>query len=466
MPAALASSPPAPSRRAPAPRPPSLAALPGRARLDELYHLLRDPTGFLHARFDAHGPLWKTRFIAPAVFAIGDEANRTMLVTRRGDFPQGQGYARTPVRWVFKGSIMLQDGDAHATTRATLNPAVGRLAIQESAQRVQAIWDRHAAQLSPERAEDVYLLAERATFEVAANVLAGLPLGAEVDSFRPLFEDVIGGMMVPIPVRVPFGRLDRSLRARAALIRLLGPHVLRARAGEPVGLVGQLAHHRDAQGAMLPVEEIVEHILMLAWAGYDTTASQASWIIHTLAQRPDWQADLRAELAALGDDAAALATGVRTPLLECFLYEIERMFPSALFFPRVAAEDLELLGHTLPRDTLIFYSPYLTHRDPAVFEHPNAFDPGRWSAARGERKVSPAKLFGFGGGFRVCLGKSFAKLQLRLMVQALLRRHHLEPDPLARPRIQGLPVHHPVGARIRVAPLATIAVPRPSEELS
>ena len=31
-------------------------------------------------------------------------------------------------------------------------------------------------------------------------------------------------------------------------------------------------------------------------------------------------------------------------------------------------------------------------------------------------------------------------------------RCDLEPDPLARPRIQGLPVHHPVGARIRFAP--------------
>jgi cytochrome P450 len=446
---------PAPTR---ARRLASFATLPGRARLDELYHLLRDPTGFLHARFAEHGHLWKTRFIMPAVFAIGDEANRTMLITRRADFPQGRGYARTPVRWVFKGSIMLQDGDEHGRTRAMLNPAVGRLAIQESAQRVQAIWDRHAAALVPERAEEVYLLAERATFEVAANVLAGLPLGAEVDSFRPLFEDVIGGMMVPIPVRVPFGRLDRSLRARAALIRLLGPHVLRVRAHDPVGLVGQLAHHRDERGQLLPVEEIIEHILMLAWAGYDTTASQAAWIIHLLAQRPDWQARLRAELAALDDDAAALATGARTPQLESFLLEIERMFPSALFFPRVAAEELELLGHALPKDTLIFYSPYLTHRDPAVFEHPNAFDPERWSAARGERKVSPARLFGFGGGFRVCLGKSFAKLQLRLMVQALLRRHQLEPDPLARPRIQGLPVHHPVGARIRVAPVGSTTI--------
>jgi cytochrome P450 len=432
---------------------PTLAALPGRTRPDELVHLLRDPTGFLHARFERHGRVWKTRFVVPAVFAIGDEANRTLLVTRRDEFPQGQGYARTPVRWVFEGSIMLQDGDDHARTRALLTPAVGRLAIHDSAARVAAIWARHVGALAPERGEDVYAVAERATFEVAATALAGLPLGGDVDRFRRLFEDVIGGMMVPIPLRVPFGRLDRSLRARAALVRLLAPHVLAARAAPPVGLVGQLAHHRDDAGQPLPVEEVVQHIVLLAWAGYDTTASQASWILHTLAQRPDWQARLRDELAALSGEPAALESAARAPQLDAFLLEIERMYPSALFFPRVAVEDLELLDHRLPRGTLVFYSPYLTHRDPATFEHPNAFDPDRWLPARGERRVTPARLFGFGGGPRVCLGKAFAKLQLRLMVQALLARHHVEPDPQARPRIQGLPVHHPVGARIRVRPV-------------
>ena len=426
----------------------AVTSLPGSDRLIELVHLLRDPTGFLHRRFERHGPLWRTRFVFPAVFAIGDEANRSMLVTRRAEFSQGLGYARTPVRWVFEGSIMLQDGDDHARTREMLSPAVGKLAIREAADRVQAIWDRCATDAA-HRAIDAYTLVERTTFEVAANVLIGLALGAETDAFRPIFEDVIGGMMVSVPVRVPRGRLDRSLKARAALVRLLGPHVLAARERPPVGLVGQLAHHRDAAGNVLAVEDIVGHLVLLAWAGYDTTASAGSWILHVLSQRPDWQVRLADELAG----GAALDTGAQTPALESFLLEIERMYPSALFFPRVATADVALLGYQLPAGTLLFYSPYMSHRDPATFANPNAFDPDRWSPSRADRP-SPARLFGFGGGARVCLGKAFAKLQLRALVRAFVSRHRLEPDPLARPRFQGLPVHHPVGARIRFTPLA------------
>jgi cytochrome P450 len=428
-----------------------LAALPGSDRLDELYHLIRDPTAFLHTRFARYGRLFKTRFVIPAVFAVGEEANRTMLVTRTPDFSEGRGYARTPVRWVFRGSIMLQDGDEHAHTRALLSPAVGRLAIHESAAQVQHIWERCAAALRPDRVEDVYLLSERTTFAVAANVLVGLTLGSETDAFRPLFEDVIGGMMVQVPLRVPFGRLDRSLKARAALVRLLGPHIERARRRPPVGLVGQLAHHRDPAGQPLSIEEIVGHLTMLAWAGYDTTASTSAWILHLLAERPALQARLRAELAVAGNDPAALATAAGVPAVETFLLEVERMYPSALFFPRVTTQPISLLGHSLPKDTLVFYSPYLSHRDPETFDNPHVFDPDRWS--RAERRPSPARLVGFGGGVRVCLGKAFAKLQLRLLIGALLRHHRIEPDPLARPRIQGLPVHHPVGARVRFVPL-------------
>src|SRR5687767_5513103 len=188
-----------------------LDSLPGSDSLLELMHLLRDPTGYLHGHFASYGRLWRTRFVFPAVFAIGDEANRSMLVTRRAEFSQGLGYARTPVRWVFEGSIMLQDGDDHAQTRELLSPAVGKLAIREAADRVQTIWDRCATDAA-HRSVDAYTLVERTTFEVAANVLIGLALGAETDAFRPIFEDVIGGMMVSVPVRVPGGRLDRSLK--------------------------------------------------------------------------------------------------------------------------------------------------------------------------------------------------------------------------------------------------------------
>jgi cytochrome P450 len=254
--------------------------------------------------------------------------------------------------------------------------------------------------------------------------------------------------MAPTNVRVPFGKLDRALRARARLAEKLEPRILEAREKEPAGLLGQLAHHKDEGGAYLPVDDVTQHLLLLFWAGYDTTASAGSWVLHELARRVDWQERLRDEAREWdgGADAGKLQA------TNWFLLEVERMFPSALFFPRIAVSDVVFDRYRIPKGTPVFYSPYMSHRDPASFEDPNAFNPERWNPAR-KGHPSPAKLFGFGGGPRICLGKSFAKLQLKLMIKALLTRYHLEPDPLASPKILALPVHHPVGSRVRFRPL-------------
>ena len=221
------------------------------------------------------------------MFLVGDEANKSVLVTRRTELSFGLGYAQTAVRRIFEGSIMLQDGDAHDRTRDILAPAVGKLAIRDCSAVIHRIWSRAADRAAAAGPTDAYGLTERTTFEVAANVLTGLRLGEETEAFRPLFERLIGGIMAPVPVRFPFGRLDRALRARSELARLLRPRIESARAVAPRGLLGQLAHHRDTDGRWLPVEEITQHLLLLFWAGYDTTASAGSWVLHELAQRAD-----------------------------------------------------------------------------------------------------------------------------------------------------------------------------------
>jgi cytochrome P450 len=217
----------------------------------------------------------------------------------------------------------------------------------------------------------------------------------------------------------------------------LAPRVVAARARPPAGLLGQLAHHRDADGAPLAVSDVIGHLLLLFWAGYDTTASSGAWVLHELARRADWQERLRA-----GDEHE----------IGWFLLEIERLYPSALFFPRVALEDFRLGEHTIPRGTPVFYSPYMSHRDPAAFDAPSEFDPERFAPARGARRASAAKLVGFGGGPRVCLGKTFAKLQLKIMIETLLQRFSISPGS-GQPGVQCLPVHHPTRSHVRVRAL-------------
>jgi len=71
----------------------------------------------------------------------------------------------------------------------------------------------------------------------------------------------------------------------------------------------------------------------------------------------------------------------------------------------------------------MFYSIYLTHRDPAIWENAEQFCPERF--ARG-RKTPPFSYVPFGGGPRSCIGAAFGQAEARMVMARLLRTHTLE----------------------------------------
>jgi cytochrome P450 len=407
----------------------SLAHIPGSGSLLELPRMLRDPTRFLEERYFRHGPVFRSRFVFPLVFFVGAEANRQILITRRDQLSHKEGYALSAFGRIFENSLVSEDGEAHAHDRDILQPAVGRLALAECLDDVQRIWDRAADSLQQRPVRDVYELVRDTTFEVAAVALMDLRPGDDLTRWRGLFEQLIDGTMGALPLRIPFGKVDRGLRAREALIRQLAPRIAEARSSGARGLLGALAQHRDPSGEPLTDRRIAEHVLLLLWAGYDTTAAAGSWALWELARLPQWQARLRKEPASI----------------DLVLKEIERLRPAAIFFPRRAVAEVELAGHRVPRGTLVFYTPYMSHRIPELFPEPEKFDPERW-----ERGAPSSALVGFGGGPRICLGKAFALLQLRVMLATLLGRFELREARAGR--VVAVPTYRLSGASLEFTP--------------
>jgi cytochrome P450 len=105
-----------------------------------------------------------------------------------------------------------------------------------------------------------------------------------------------------------------------------------------------------------------------------------------------------------------------------------RLLPPVLWWSRVAARPFELAGYPLPAGTHVAYSAYVTHRLPELYPEPERFVPARWlGAARGPYEYLP-----FSAGPRRCLGASFALMEIRLVLAAILRRFVLAPPRGAR----------------------------------
>jgi cytochrome P450 len=75
-------------------------------------------------------------------------------------------------------------------------------------------------------------------------------------------------------------------------------------------------------------------------------------------------------------------------------------------------------------------SPAVTHRDNRWFKEPDVFNPDRWADANDIERPKFA-YFPFGGGSRVCIGETFAWMDLVLLVTTISQRWRLTLAPNA-----------------------------------
>jgi cytochrome P450 len=99
-------------------------------------------------------------------------------------------------------------------------------------------------------------------------------------------------------------------------------------------------------------------------------------------------------------------------------------------------------AYTAPRNSILFASQYLLHRDPRFFSEPEAFLPERFL---GTSKAHQFAYFPFGIGPRRCIGEAFALMEGVLALGTILRRWQvgllpetklvLDPKITLRPKI-------------------------------
>lgn len=95
---------------------------------------------------------------------------------------------------------------------------------------------------------------------------------------------------------------------------------------------------------------------------------------------------------------------------------------------RIAAAPCEMGGFALPKGAIVFFSPFLTHRDPSLYEEPDRFQPDRWATL----SRTPYEYLPFAAGSHRCLGTDFALLEIKVVLAMLLQRFRLAVLPYAR----------------------------------
>jgi len=196
-------------------------------------------------------------------------------------------------------------------------------------------------------------------------------------------------------------------------------------------LLDMLLQVRDADGNPMSDAQLRDEVMTLFLAGHETTAIALSWACYLVAQNPEIETKLAEELqAVLGGRVPTPEDLPRLRYTEMVIKEAMRLYPAVWGIGRRAIEECELGGYRVPAGSNVFILQWRTQRDPRFFPDPDRFDPERWR----EDPVRSGKIprfayFPFGGGPRVCVGASFAMMEITLLLAMIQQRFHLEIVP-------------------------------------
>ncbi|MEL7476615.1 MAG: cytochrome P450, partial [Cyanobacteria bacterium J06555_12] len=190
-------------------------------------------------------------------------------------------------------------------------------------------------------------------------------------------------------------------------------------------LLSKLLQARDDDGSGLSDSELHDQVMTLLLAGNDTTANALTWTLMLLAQHPEEESKLRAEIDAIvGDRLPTLSDLSRMSVLGKVLNESMRLYPPAWIVGRELTDDYQIGEHSLKRGTVLYMSEWVVHRNARYFPEPEKFCPDRWNDQY-EQQLPRCAYFPFGAGPHVCIGKSFALMEAKLILVAILQRYRL-----------------------------------------
>jgi cytochrome P450 len=228
----------------------------------------------------------------------------------------------------------------------------------------------------------------------------------------------------------------------------------RSRAGEGTDLLGLLLSARDDDGSALEDEELRNQVVTFLLAGHETTASTLTWAFGLLAQHPDEQQAVEAELDGLTFEAITeeriLETLGSFTRMQAVLHETMRLYPAIWIAERRVATTDELGGFSLPRGSSVIVAPYVTHRLAAWWPEPERFRPERFVGGE-SRSLNGDGYFPFGAGPHACIGQHFAMMQAKIILATLSARFRLHLGEAALPAaLAGITLRPAAAVPVRV----------------
>ena len=374
------------------------------------------PMSFLERNRARYGKRFTIRLLgAPRFVMLSDPADIKELFTAPPDvLHPGEGASiLEPV--VGSNSVILLDESAHLSQRKLMLPAFHGEKMERLSDLVAEVAEREVESWPRGTPISLHPRLQGLTLEIILRAVFGLDPGPRLEAIRTRLTEILEigstpmGMIPQLqksPLNVgPWARFDRLSEETDALIYELIAERRTAAEGRD-DILSMLLGARHEDGSPMSDIELRDELMTLLVAGHETTASALAWAFERIARTPRVAARLVEELDS-GGDAYVTATIQETLRRRPVLPNVA---------PRLVKKPVTIGGWDYPPDVALVGNAYLVHHDPEIYPDPYAFRPERFVAE------SPGTYtwIPFGGGRRRCLGASFAQLEMKLVLRAVL----------------------------------------------
>lgn len=363
---------------------------------------------------------------------FGPDAARKVLVTDREKLLWRN---TDPVTDLLDQGVLIVDGEKHDQYRKLMEPPLHPSRLPEYTEMMIQQADRVSARWQDNEIVDMLVEARKIALLIIMQTLFSRDAWDDLPRiWKPLLKSIeyispgpwILWRNMPRPFfRKPLKEMD------AYLFEIIAER--RGAKGEHHDL---LQHLIDAG---LTDKVIRDQMLTMLIAGHDTSTALLAWVFALLGQNPETYRQIVSELR----------TNEKPPLLDYVIKECLRLYPPIHIGNRRVKEEIQFAEGSIPAGERMFYSIYLTHRDPQVWENAETFHPERFAHGR---KTPPMSYIPFGGGPRSCIGAAFGQAEARIVLRRLLCTHQFE--------FTGHKIHAHMGATLEPRPGVKMKVTR------
>ena len=397
----------------------------------------------------AHNPL---RFISRLQQEYGDVAafsllgNKSVLISHPEDIDRvlletGKAFGKFKpphaLRTVLGNGLVTSEGDFWKRQRKLAAPAFHHQSIKQYADQMVDYTGDMLATWYDGAVRDVHQEMMTLTQRIIMKVLFDADVADSTSEASQAFDAMMRGIAADmglemlLPRFIPTPARTQMVKGVATINELLLAIIdeRRAEGSDRDDLLTMLMAARDDEGQPMSTTQLLDEIRTLYLAGHETTATALSWAWHLLSSHPDAYAKLEAEVDEVLAGRTPTADDVpQLRFANAVIKESLRCYPVAWVTQRVALEDVAIRGYHIAKDTAIWLSPWLVHRDARWYDEPDAFVPERWLKDKAELPPRQAYL-PFGGGPHICIGNGLAMMEAVLILATIAQQFRIAVLP-------------------------------------